>query len=319
MKHFLLITLDGFCFIMHPIDRRKLACHMYPVLNSMRKVALLLQASPASICRWLKHPERKPYNRTASKSTQIVATIRASVTANPLSTLAQLRSLLLSLHNVEVSKELIRCVLRRSGFSRKRARFYGKPKNLQEKTATFLQARDTFNTEGRLFVSLDETSFGRNNSAVLQGYSLRGTPLRLERKPARTTTSSVLAAACSHGTFLYAQRKGSYNAASFAEFVNTLPYPRNTVLLLDNVAFHHSKVVHQVAVAKEYTLLFVPPYSPWFNPIETAFSIVKRHYYQHHDAQAALCVVTASHIKGAFKHAFSSSSGEVKGPPDHGS
>lgn len=289
---------------MHPMDRRKLACHMYQILRSMRKVALLLQASPASICRWLKNPERKPYSRAACKSEQVVATLRACVTSNPLCTLAQMTELVQQLHKVQVSKELVRSVLRRSGFSRKRARFYGKPKDLLAKTEVFLQARDAGVAGNKLFVSLDETSFGRNTGAVVKGYSLRGVPLRLERRPARTTTTSVLAAAGSDGSFVHAQRKGSFNAASFAQFVLDLPHPQGAILLLDNVAFHHSQVVAEAARNKGYSLVFVPPYSPWFNPIETVFSVVKRHYYQHHDAEAALAAVAPNHISGAFRHSF---------------
>lgn len=289
---------------MHPVDRRKLAHHMYPILKSMRKVALLLQASAASVCRWLKNPERKPYSRRAHKSEEVVATLRACVTSNPLCTLSQMTELVQQLHKVQVSKELVRSVLGRSGFSRKRARFYGRPKDLLAKTEVFLQARDAGITANKLFVSLDETSFGRNSGAVVKGYSPRGVPLRLARRPARTTTTSVLAAAGSDGTFMSAQRKGSFNAASFAQFVRELPHPRGAVLLLDNVSFHHSPIVSKAACDKGYTLLFVPPYSPWFNPIETVFSVVKRHYYKHHDAQAALGTVVPDHVRGAFRHSF---------------
>jgi hypothetical protein len=106
---------------MHPVDRSKLACHMYPILKSMRKVALLLQASPASVCRWLKHPERKQYQRcNVSKAEQIIATLRALVTTNPLATLAHMTTTVKQLHKLTVSKELVRSVLRSSGYSRKR-------------------------------------------------------------------------------------------------------------------------------------------------------------------------------------------------------
>lgn len=296
---------------MYPVDRRKLATHMYQILHSMRKVALLLKVSPATVCRWVKHPDRKPYKRCyATKSEQIVATLRGCIAANPLSTLSQITSTVQQVHKVSVSKELVRSVLLRAGYSRKRARFYGRPKDLLSKTAAFLNARDQFAKEGRVFASVDETSFGRNGG-VAMGYCPRGEPLRLERKPARTTTRSVLAGACSNGTFVSVQRQGSYNTATFAEFVAGLPLPEGTVLLLDNVAFHHARGVKAAAASKGYTLLYVPPYSPWYNPIETVFSVIKRHYYQHHDVQAALAVVRESHIKGAFRHSFGIRAGDT--------
>ena len=46
---------------MYSLDRRYLARHLYSLLPSVRKTALLLQVSPATISRWLRHPHRKIY------------------------------------------------------------------------------------------------------------------------------------------------------------------------------------------------------------------------------------------------------------------
>ena len=48
---------------MYPIDRRKVAIHMYSILSSLRKVSILLNTSHSTIHRWLKNPERKKYTR----------------------------------------------------------------------------------------------------------------------------------------------------------------------------------------------------------------------------------------------------------------
>jgi transposase len=52
-------------------------------------------------------------------------------------------------------------------------------------------------------------------------------------------------------------------------------------------------------------LLFTPPYSPWFNPIEGVFSIVKRHYYKHGNINAAFACVEARHTAAFFRQALS--------------
>jgi hypothetical protein len=70
---------------------------------------------------------------------------------------------------------------------------------------------------------------------VVSGYALHDVPLCLEHKLAKATTTSVLAAACSNGTFLHAQRLGSHNTATFAHFVSSSELPQGSVLLLDNV------------------------------------------------------------------------------------
>jgi hypothetical protein len=46
-------------------------------------------------------------------------------------------------------------------------------------------------------------------------------------------------------------------------------------LIMDNVAFHRSKVVREVITANSSTIHHTPPYCPWFNPVEHAFSSCK--------------------------------------------
>ena len=292
---------------MYPVDRRHIACHMYPILGSMRKVALLLAVSTSTIHRWLHQPERKRYFRPSVKSQAVLPVIRACVEADPLITLQQLAFRIRQALDITVSKELLRTVLSKNGYTRKRARFYGQPVDLPGKTTAFLAQRCRFIQEGRLFASVDETSFGRNSyGACIMGYGQRGVPLRLPRRPARTTTISVLAAAGSDGCFSYCSRAGSFNGKTFAQFLRQLALPPQTVLLLDNVRFHHSSESRAAAAEKGFELLFVPPYSPWFNPVETVFSVIKRHYYLHHDPEAALAIVRPSHVLGAFRHSFAS-------------
>ena len=39
---------------MYPIDRRKLAIHVYSLFSSLRKTARILQVSHSTVSRWLK-------------------------------------------------------------------------------------------------------------------------------------------------------------------------------------------------------------------------------------------------------------------------
>jgi transposase len=62
------------------------------------------------------------------------------------------------------------------------------------------------------------------------------------------------------------------------EIENPPKKSKRTVLLMDNVAFHHSYKVKEYTKEIQWDILFVPPYSHVFNPIEGVFSIVKRQY-----------------------------------------
>jgi hypothetical protein len=67
-------------------------------------------------------------------------------------------------------------VLSKMGMTRKKARFRFKPERLESQTQQFIQQRNLYLEEGRTFVSIDETSFGRYVAPVT-GYAPRGQPL----------------------------------------------------------------------------------------------------------------------------------------------
>lgn len=51
------------------------------------------------------------------------------------------------------------------------------------------------------------------------------------------------------------------------------PYPNdNSILILDNCAIHKSDILRELVEEKGCLLVFLPPYSPDFNPIEQSFS-----------------------------------------------
>lgn len=51
---------------------------------------------------------------------------------------------------------------------------------------------------------------------------------------------------------------------------------RPIIMILDNASNHHSRNVVEKAEELEITLVFLPPYSPKFNPIEQIWKTVKR-------------------------------------------
>lgn len=55
-----------------------------------------------------------------------------------------------------------------------------------------------------------------------------------------------------------------------------LPFPqKNSVLVMDNAKIHQNENI--ISIVEEFggKVLFLPPYSPDFNPIELAFSTIK--------------------------------------------
>jgi len=288
---------------MFPLDRRTLAIHVYSLFNSLRKTAIVLQVSHMTISRWLKNPERKPYNRKSFKAAQIVDIIKTTIISNPFITVRSFEKIIKDALNIAVSRELIRVVIKKLGFTTKKAKFFSKPNHIKQTTEKFLEQRDQFIKENRYIVSLDETSFGRNGKPVF-GYSIKGSPLILSKPPPKAKATSVLVVVDNKGIVARKSVQGAYNKELFLEFLQSLQLPIDTVILLDNVRFHHSNVIKEFVETKNWKLLYVPPYSPWFNPIEEVFSIVKRHYYQYWNIDTAFDSIKESHCKSFFEHAL---------------
>jgi transposase len=217
-----------------------------------------------------------------------------------------LRELIKTALNIEVSKELIRIVIKRCNFSSKKARFYGEPKDLEMKTKQFIEARDLLLQGKHPFVSIDETSFGRSGP-IVKGYSKVGTRLFVRKRVPRMTTISSIACVSPDGLVAKSNVTGCFNTERFLEFLKDLNLIIGTVILLDNVRFHHSKVVKEYASLKGWILLFVPPYSPWYNPIEFCFSIIKRDFYKYQDFEKAYKCLTPSHCSSFFKKSLNCS------------
>ena len=292
---------------MYPVDRRKLAFHINSLFSSLRKTAKVLQVSHTTVWRWLRNPERAKYpsqRKGANKAQVVRDTIKASIEANPFVSLSSLRSIVKEVLKLEVSRELLRTAIRNQGFSKKKARFFSRPKDLESKTEHFLKRREQLLKMKRHFVSLDETSFGRHGT-LTKGYSPIGKPLLFQKSKPRITTTSCLVLVSKESIVHRVETRGSFNTDKFLSFLQSLDLPSGTVFLLDNVSFHHSKEAKDYAVLRGWEFLYVPPYSPWFNPIEGVFSIVKRDFYINGSIDNAFSKVKPKHLEAFFQAALS--------------
>lgn len=71
---------------------------------------------------------------------------------------------------------------------------------------------------------------------------------------------------------------GSMRKPEFLRYLECELFPKlkkGAVIVMDNLSIHHSDEVKALALAKGFILVFVPPYSPTFNPIEEAWSKLK--------------------------------------------
>jgi transposase len=276
-------------------------------MKSLRKTSILMMVSHMTISRWLVSPNQKVYNNSnrlaLSKTLKVIESIKCAITATPLITSQELKSMLKNALQIHVSSQLVRSIIYSIGMTRKKVRFYGRPKDLKVKTDIYKAKRDEFIENGKVFYSLDETSFGRHGRQVY-GYSMKGTQIHVPKNQPRTTTQSMLALVSSFDIVKTTIKNGSFNSISFFEFLVSASIPFGSVILLDNVSFHYCKAVKELAINRGWELLFVPPYSPWFNPIEGIFSIIKRSYYKQLSITESIGKVTKQHLASFFQHSL---------------
>jgi transposase len=299
---------------MYSASVRKIACHVYSLLHSLRKTEALVLVSKSTIARWLHKQDRAPYPKrsTPSKAQLVAEVVRSAVQCNPLSPVTRLQSIIRESLSLTVSHQLIRAVLRSLGYTWKKARFCGRPANQDAQVAEFIQQRDRALSQGQLVVSVDETAFGRHSAQHVRGYAPRGQPLYVSKKRPHVKTTSVVACVSASGIVGMSQATNkAFNTESFLGFLKALELPARTVVLLDNVRFHHSRVVKDFAREAALQLLYVPPYSPWFNPIEYCFSIVKRAYVRCEDVGDAFKALRRDHCEAFFRKSLSASQAPV--------
>jgi transposase len=107
---------------------------------------------------------------------------------------------------------------------------------------------------------------------------------------------------------------GALDGPAFAAYVRASLAPAlrpGQIVVLDNLAVHKDAAARRLIEARGCRLLFLPPYSPDFSPIELAFSKVKAHLRRagartpeglHAALATALDTITAADARGWFRH-----------------
>lgn len=109
----------------------------------------------------------------------------------------------------------------------------------------------------------------------------------------RSPNHSVCAAMNVNSMFFFEMSDKPYNSEDYAEFLNKLFEHfanlgiEGAYLIMDNVRFHKTEEVQNLIASHGHHAVFLPPYSPFFNPIENAFNqwkaIIKQRFAKNVD------------------------------------
>jgi len=141
-------------------------------------------------------------------------------------------------------------------------------------------------------VWLDESGIEHENYQRDHGWSFLGQACQRGAVFLRGERFSVLPAVTVDGVVAVDIFKGSVNREMFIKYLKEdlapvlTPYPGpQSVVILDNAAIHHDEEIHAIIEDEcGAKLIYLPPYSPDYNPAEQAFSFIKSWLKRHEDA-----------------------------------
>lgn len=151
--------------------------------------------------------------------------------------------------------------------------------------------------------------------APLYGYSPKGERVHLQVPRNRGRNTTLLASMTLGGMGETLALEGSTNQEVFEAYVEYALAPTleaGQVVVMDNLSAHKPARVREVIEERGCELVYLPTYSPDFNPIEEAFSKIKDMLRQAgartKDALVevlgeALSAISAQDARGYFEHA----------------
>ena len=273
---------------MYPVPFRQAVLLAYTHLRSLRKTAKLFALAVSTVRRWLirLHPHKWP-ERTR---TDVMEFIVSLVKSNPFITTQNVCTKVRDVFCFSVSRKLVCLVLKREGSAARPPASQARLPSYARLRLTFKRARHgvapslaqldkmpefctRFEQSRPNLICIDETNVS-HKALSLYGWSRKGDRLKTN-KAAKSWTSKTLVMACSENQYHSQLLSTACNSQKYAAFIESLPFPPGSVILMDNVAFHKSSTVREMLLSKEYTALYTPPYTPDANPVENIFSRFK--------------------------------------------
>lgn len=124
---------------------------------------------------------------------------------------------------------------------------------------------------------LDETSV-HLDMVSLYGWGEKGERVVDYVPDLRFNRQSMISAVGLNGFIAPYVFRGTLDGERFKDYVDNvlaLEMSKGDILILDNLSVHRKKDVLKTLINKGVQVIFLPPYSPDYNPIESAWSKIK--------------------------------------------
>ena len=252
---------------------------------SCRQAAARFYIGPATAVRWAKRvettgdvaPMKMGGDRRSRRIEAHADFILGQIEAQPDVTIMELREKIRERHNVGFGYATVWRFLARHNITRKKKTGHA----AEQERDDVAKAREAW-FEGQLdldpskLVFLDETAVS-TNMARRFGWAPRGERCRMS-VPFGWKTKTLVAALRWDRIDAPMTIDGALDGASFLAYVEQVLAPTlstGDTVVMDNVPLHKVAGVGEAIAAKGASLLYLPAYSPDFNPIEKFFSKFK--------------------------------------------
>lgn len=256
------------------------------VCHSVRKVASQLDVSKSTAFRWIHEGDNIDKARKVPIRNSIVRDMTGNVAklieSNHFLTCMDIQRTLIETYSITISLTSVKRILKTIGVSYKLA---SRSREHQEINIEHPFVHDPDVYKGA--IAIDESCFVSCDQQR-RGWAKRGKCVPKYPPKTRNTISLLLSIDC-QGVVAHQITKGTFNSQTFSRFIDGLPSHRT--LIMDNVAFHKSKVVKDTAIQKTQRLVYTPPYCPWFNPVEHAFSVTKNTFRKERTTHPKVCFI----------------------------
>jgi transposase len=256
--------------------------------RSYRQIQHQTDISKSTVARWVSNAQnlfRQPVKHTPKSTRQLM--IEKNI-VEILDRTSDTRFVDLTYH---VNK-----ALQRAGISKKISKtsvfrtLHGKDLKFTYKLKTFVKDSEIISERAIEFkkamkgvcptqvISIDETAIWYCMQRK-KGFSRRGKRCVSKIKPAVSRIKlSLLLAVTTDGILDHHIQWGSIKQDVFNSFIERIGTAGRTHILIDNASIHKSKELVEIVKRKKQKLVFLPPYSPQFQPIENTFSWLKSAY-----------------------------------------
>ena len=253
---------------------------------SRRQAATRFDIGPATAVRWAKRvetsgsvaPSKMGGDRRSQRIEAHADFIRAQIKEQPDLTIMELREKIRERHGVGFGYGTVWRFLARHRITRKKKTGHASE---QEREDVAVAREEWF--EGQLdldpskLVFIDETAVSTNMTRRF-GWARRGERCRMSVPFGHWKTKTLVAALRWDRIDAPLTIDGALDGASFLAYVEQVLAPTlsaGETVLMDNVRTHKVAGIQEAIQAKGASVVYLPPYSPDFNPIEKPFSKIK--------------------------------------------